>query len=57
MLLLSPKVILPRPSGPKHIENEFEVRPCLAKTLGTETLPIPSPKRPFGAAPSKNAPV
>jgi len=50
-------VILPRPSDPKHIEKEFEVSPSLARILGTDSLPIPSPNRPFGAAPSKNAPV
>jgi hypothetical protein len=50
-------VILPRPSSPKHIEKEFEVRPCLAKILGTDTSLIPSPNKPFGAAPFRKAPV
>lgn len=56
-LPLSPKLILPTPSDPKHMEKEFEVRPCLAKTLGTDILSRPSPNRPFGAAPLKNEPV
>lgn len=56
-LPLSPKLILPIPSLPKHMEKEFEVYPLLAKTLGTDKLSTPSPNRPLGAAPSRNAPV
>lgn len=57
VLPLSPKFILPIPSGPKHIEKEFAERPLLAKMLGTDRLSIPSPNKPLGAAPSKNEPV
>jgi hypothetical protein len=57
LVLLSPNVILPKPSSPKHIEKEFEVKPCLAKILGTDTSLIPSPNKPFGAAPFRKAPV
>jgi len=39
------------------MENEFEVMPDLAKVLGTDTFSIPSPKRPLGAAESRNEPV
>ena len=39
------------------MEKEFEASPNLAKVLGTDILSIPSPKRPFGAAPSKKVPV
>jgi len=53
----SPKLILPIPSRPKHIEKELDVRPFCAKMLGTETSSIPSPKRPLGAAASRNDPV
>lgn len=56
-LPLSPKLILPVPSRPKHMENEFDVTPKSDKVLGTETFSIPSPKRPFGAAASRNEPV
>lgn len=56
-LPLSPNLILPTPSAPKHMENEFEVSPPLANMLGTEMLCIPSPSRPFGAAPLRNEPV
>lgn len=56
-LPLSPNLILPVPSAPKHMEKEFEVSPSLAKMLGTDILSIPSPNRPFGAAPVKNEPV
>jgi len=50
-------VILPAPSGPKHIEKEFEISPSLARILGTDILSNPSPNRPFGAAPFRNTPV
>lgn len=56
-LPLFPKLILPIPSSPKHIEKEFEARPFLAKMLGTDMLSMPSPNRPFGAAPDKKVPV
>lgn len=56
-LPVSPKVILPIPSGPKHIEKELEVNPSLAKVLGTDTFLIPRPNKPLGAAPSKKEPV
>lgn len=56
-LPLSPKTILPIPSGPKHIEKEFAARPLPANMLGTDIFSIPSPNRPLGAAPVKNAPV
>lgn len=56
-LPVSPKLILPIPSGPKHMEKEFAVSPFLAKTLGTDMSFIPRPNRPLGAAPSKNEPV
>lgn len=56
-LPLSPNLILPRPSDPKHMEKEFEVCPSFAKMLGTDISSIPSPIKPFGAAPSKNVPV
>ena len=39
------------------MEKEFEASPNLAKVLGTDILSIPSPKRPFGAAPFKKLPV
>jgi len=51
-LPVSPNVILPTPSSPKHIEKEFEMSPFLARTLGTDRLSIPSPNRPFGVPPS-----
>lgn len=56
-LPLSPKLILPIPSLPKHMEKEFEVSPLLDKMLGTDVFFIPSPKRPLGAAASRNDPV
>lgn len=56
-LPLSPKLILPAPSFPKHIENEFAAIPSFANTLGTDMSSKPSPKSPFGAAPSWNTPV
>lgn len=56
-LPLSPKLILPEPSLPKHIEKEFEASPLFAKMLGTELFSKPSPNRPFGAAPSRKEPV
>lgn len=56
-LPLSPKLILPAPSFPKHIENEFAAIPSFASMLGTDMSSKPSPKRPFGAAPSWNTPV
>jgi hypothetical protein len=56
-LPISPNFILPIPSGPKHMEKEFEASPNFAKVLGTDIPSIPSPKRPFGAAPSKKVPV
>lgn len=54
---MSPKSILPWPSYPKHMENESEVSPWLAKKLGTDIFSIPSPIRPLGAALSANIPV
>lgn len=39
------------------MENEFDVMPELDKVLGTDTFPIPSPKRPLGAAASRKEPV
>lgn len=56
-LPLSPNLILPVPSGPKHIEKESAASPSLAKMLGTDNFSIPSPNRPLGAAPSKKEPV
>ena len=56
-LPLSPKLILPVPSGPKHMEKEFGPSPSVAKVLGTDIGSRPSPSRPFGAAPSKKIPV
>lgn len=56
-LPLSPNLILPTPSYPKHMEKEFEVSPCLAKMLGTDMFSIPSPNKPFGAAPVRKEPV
>lgn len=53
----SPKLILPVPSFPKHMEKESATSPSFAKMLGTDILPIPSPNRPLGAAPSKKEPV
>lgn len=45
-LPLSPKLILPIPSTPKHMEKESNMIPLLDKMLGTEVFPIPSPKIP-----------
>ncbi len=56
-LPLSPKLILPTPSAPKHMEKEFGPSPSVAKVLGTDIGSRPSPSRPFGAAPSKKIPV
>jgi hypothetical protein len=56
-LPLSPKLILPVPSGPKHMEKEFGTSPCLAKVLGTDISLRPSPSKPFDASPSKKIPV
>lgn len=56
-LPLSPKLILPISSCPKHIEKEFDVNPALDKMLGTDTFSIPSPSKPLGAACSRKAPV
>jgi len=39
------------------MENEFDVMPEVARVLGTDTFSIPSPKRPLGAAASRNEPV
>lgn len=51
-LPLFPKLILPAPSGPKHMEKEFEASRFLAKVLGTEgtdllSMKYSSPIRPF----------
>lgn len=56
-LPLSPKTILPLPSSPKHIENEFAAIPLDAKVLGTEIFSTPSPKRPLGAEAPSRSPV
>jgi hypothetical protein len=56
-LPVSPNVILPEPSDPKHIEKESEISPFWARMLGTDTFSIPSPNKPFGAAPFRNTPV
>lgn len=56
-LPLSPKLILPIPFLPKHMEKEFATSPSFAKMLGTDILLIPSPNRPLGAAPSRKEPV
>jgi hypothetical protein len=48
MRFRSPKLILPSPSDPKHIEKEFGPSPFLAKVLGTDIASRPSPSRPFG---------
>jgi hypothetical protein len=50
-------VILPEPSDPKHIEKESEISPFWARMLGTDIFSIPSPNKPFGAAPFRNTPV
>jgi hypothetical protein len=57
VLPLSPKLILPIPSGLKHMENEPEVYPLCAKVLGTDILDMPSPNKPLGAPPVKKEPV
>lgn len=56
-LPLCPKVILPKPSRPKHMEKEFEVNPLLDKMLGTDIFSMPSPNKPLGAALRRNEPV
>jgi hypothetical protein len=52
-----PKLILPMPSRPKHMENESAVNPSLDNMLGTDIFSIPSPNKPLGAATSKNDPL
>lgn len=54
---MSPKINLPTPSLPKHIEKEFVVKPAADKMLGTDSLSIPSPNKPLGAAVSRNEPL
>lgn len=39
------------------MEKEFAARPLLANMLGIDIFSIPSPNRPLGAAPVRNAPV
>lgn len=54
---MSPKLILPWPSSPKHMEKELGATPSLASKLGTDILSIPRPSRPLGAALPRNDPV
>lgn len=56
-LPIFPKVILPIPSWPKHIEKEFAAIPAADKMLGTDDLSIPSPNKPLGAAAPRKEPV
>ena len=53
---LSPKNIVPEPSGWKHIENEFLTKFDLANEFGKAIAPNPNPKSPSGAPPSKKFP-
>ena len=54
---LSPKLILPIPSDPKHMEKEFGPSSSLAMVLGTDISSRPSPSRPLGAIPFRKIPV
>lgn len=54
-LPLSPKLIVPFPLRPKHIEKEFEATPASANMVGTAMSATPSPIMPFTAA-SWNSP-
>lgn len=53
-LPLSPKLIVPFPFRPKHIEKEFEATPALANMVGTAMFAIASPIIPFTADSSNN---
>lgn len=53
-LPLSPKLIVPFPFRPKHIEKEFEATPALANMFGTAMFAIASPIIPFTAVFSNN---
>ena len=53
-LPLSPKLIVPFPFRPKHIEKEFEATPALANMFGTAMSAIASPIIPFTAVSSSN---
>lgn len=48
-LPLSPKLIVPFPLEPKHIEKESEVTPALTNMFGTARSAIASPIIPFTA--------
>lgn len=48
-LPLSPKLIVPFPLRPKHIEKESEATPALANMFGTARSAIDNPIIPFTA--------
>lgn len=48
-LPLSPKLIVPFPLGPKHIEKESDATPALTNMFGTAMSAIASPIIPFTA--------
>jgi len=56
-LALSPKLICPVPSLPKHTEKESAIKPSRDSILGTDIFSWPSPNKPFGSATSRKEPV